>query len=121
MHRRAVVLPAPFGPRRPTISPGWMSMFKRSTARNCLYCLTSPWTSSIPDQGTGVQRSTETPDFKKGGRLARPARGLEGWGGWGPLVSVLALLGDGQGLNSAPNGGRSSLIYQARAKPLQIE
>src|SRR5499433_3129094 len=41
--KKDVVLPAPFGPRRPTTSPRWMSRLTRSTTRRFLKRLRKPW------------------------------------------------------------------------------
>src|SRR5499433_2777090 len=41
--KKDVVLPAPFGPSRPTTSPRWMSRLTRSTTRRFLKRLRKPW------------------------------------------------------------------------------
>jgi hypothetical protein len=46
-HRSVVVLPAPFGPTRPSTSPGPTVKEMRSTAVNAPYCLASRSTEII--------------------------------------------------------------------------
>ena len=68
MHRSAVVFPAPFGPRSPTISPALSSKLRSSTARWALYCLTRLRTWSMGGEGG---------DREKGRR---------GWGSFFPFL-----------------------------------
>src|SRR5687767_5902599 len=56
VQRNAVVLPAPLGPRRPTISPPLIVMDKSLTARYDLYCLTRLRISSIEGRSVGYLR-----------------------------------------------------------------
>ena len=49
-HRRVVVLPAPFGPTRPSTSPGAMVKEMRSTAVKAPYCLVRFWTDIMSSE-----------------------------------------------------------------------
>src|SRR5688572_16653981 len=77
MQRSVEVLPAPFGPMRPTISPGRTSKEKSSTAVSCPYRLVR-WETEITSSHliTSVERHTHPAGALRGrsslDRVAKP-------------------------------------------------
>src|SRR3989442_12096744 len=78
-----VVLPAPFGPKGPRISPGWISNDTPSTAGNSPNRFVRPRTSTIGSDTEGVGRGLVE---KIAAEFLRSMAGLEPFVGHLPLV-----------------------------------
>src|SRR5215472_5795635 len=76
--RSVVVLPAPFGPTRPTISPPSTASERPLTAVNPSYSLTRSWMSMMGATGTAsyVQTASRHLDQRRGRRGGRRHRHL---------------------------------------------
>src|SRR5689334_5902267 len=55
--RKVVVLPAPFGPRKPVTRPGSTSNDRLSTALTLRYCLVRPETTILPSANAVSSRA----------------------------------------------------------------
>src|SRR5207249_4435005 len=85
-----VVLPAPFGPRKPRISPGFTEKVRSRTAVLSAYALVRCWTSIMPEEERSRALCRDPLLLVCASALAYPGFRAARWSGslWQPRLAV---------------------------------